>query len=209
MEGTAFAAVNVAFRDRREVLNQLGVNVDLAPLEVVFYPSPSTYDGRFANNGWMQEAPDPMTKLTWDNAALVSPATAEKLDVETGDVIKINIGPGAAEAAVFVMPGQADGSIGLELGYGRRECGRVAKGAGHDVNPLREFGHMGFTTYAEVTKTGGKYSLVSAQEHHSMEGRPLVREATVEEFRHHPDFAKHAVHHPPLKSLYENPGAYG
>jgi molybdopterin-containing oxidoreductase family iron-sulfur binding subunit len=105
----------------------------------------------------------------------------------------------------WILPGQADGSIALEIGYGRTEAGRVGAGVGHNVNGLRTSDAMGFAAGVEVSRTGATYELVSAQEHHSMEGRPLVREATLEHYREEPEFAKHAVHHPPLESLYENP----
>ena len=178
-------------------------------VEITFHQSPTLYDGSFANNGWMQEAPDPMTKLTWDNAALVSPATAARLEIETGDVVRIEHGGRSVEIAAMILPGQADDSIALELGYGRTEAGAIAQGAGRNVYPLRTSGGMGFATGAAVTKTGRTYELVTAQDHHSMEGRPLVREASLEHYREEPEFAKHAVHVPPLESLYEHPELTG
>jgi molybdopterin-containing oxidoreductase family iron-sulfur binding subunit len=143
-------------------------------IEVVFYPSSSTWDGRFANNGWMQEAPDPMTKLTWDNAALLSPATARNIGVETGDVVVIKSGGGQAEMPVLVQPGHADDSISLALGYGRTRCGRVGENVGHNAYPLRTTAGLHFAA-AEIRKTGRRYPLATTQEHHSMEGRDLVR----------------------------------
>jgi molybdopterin-containing oxidoreductase family iron-sulfur binding subunit len=206
--GSAFAGQNPVLR-RDDVLQAAG-NVDAGEgLEITFHQSATLYDGSFANNGWMQEAPDPMTKLTWDNAALISPATAARLGVETGDVVRIDSGGRAVEIAAMVMPGQADDSIGLELGYGRTEIGPIGQGAGQDVYPLRTTGGMGFATGVTVSKTGRRYKLVTTQEHHSMEGRPLVREASLEHYREEPDFVDHAVHMPELESLYKHPELTG
>ena len=99
-------------------------------IEIGFYPDSGVYDGRFANNGWLQEASDPMTKLTWDNAALMSAATARTLDVESGDVIAIETDARETTMPVFIQPGHADRSISLALGYGRTQCGRVGQAVG-------------------------------------------------------------------------------
>ncbi len=94
-------------------------------IEIVFVPSSSTYDGRLANSGWLQETPDFLTKLTWDNAALVAPATAKKLGLKQGKLATIKVGETSITAPVYVMPGQAKGSISIALGYGRTAAGRV------------------------------------------------------------------------------------
>ncbi len=94
-------------------------------LEIIFCPDAKVYDGRFANNGWLQELPDPMTRLTWDNAAMMSPATAEKLGVRSQDVVRLKYQGREIEAPVYVMPGQADGTVALPLGYGRTAAGKV------------------------------------------------------------------------------------
>jgi molybdopterin-containing oxidoreductase family iron-sulfur binding subunit len=174
-----------------------------AVLELTFHPSWNAWDGRFANNGWMQEAPDPMTKLTWDNAALVSPATAKALQIETGDVVRIGRAGRSIEIAAMVMPGQADNSIAVALGYGRRSVGRVGKGAGFDVNPLRTSDEPWTVPGVTVSKAGRKHHLASTQEHRSMEGRPLVREASLEEYRKDPHFAAKPDQGVKLFSLYE------
>ncbi len=174
-----------------------------ADLELTFHPSWSLFDGRYANNGWMQEAPDPMTKLTWDNAALVSPATARALGVETGDVIRIERAGRAIEIAAMVMPGQADNSIALALGYGRTSVGRVGRNVGCDVSPLRTADAQWIAAGARVTRTGRKHLLATTQEHHSMEGRPLVREATLDEYKKDRHFAAKPDEHVQLFSLYK------
>ncbi|MCS7316355.1 MAG: TAT-variant-translocated molybdopterin oxidoreductase, partial [Bryobacteraceae bacterium] len=190
IRGTEFAALQVSpdVRRLRELLEQ-----PFAPgtdLELEFVASSATYDGRFANNGWLQEAPDPITKLTWDNAACLSPATARALGVENGDVVELEAGERRIQAPVWVAPGQADGAVSIALGYGRTRCGRVGNRVGHNPYPLRTIPTRGFAVGVRLRKTGRRYPLVSTQEHHSMEGRPLVREATLAEFQAQPDFAQ-------------------
>jgi molybdopterin-containing oxidoreductase family iron-sulfur binding subunit len=169
-------------------------------MEVVFTPSWSMYDGRYANNGWMQETPDPMTKLVWDNAALVSPATARQIGVVDGDIVKVTVGSFSTEIAAMVQPGQADNSITIPLGYGRVEVGRVGRGAGFNGFIVRTGEGMGFAA-CTVEKTAKKYKLVTTQDHHSMEGRPIVREATIGHYREDPEFAKEMVEAPDV-SIY-------
>ncbi|MBD3162112.1 MAG: 4Fe-4S dicluster domain-containing protein, partial [Candidatus Eisenbacteria bacterium] len=182
-------------------------------IEVCFRADSKVYDGRYAGNGWLQELPDPVTKLTWDNAALLSPRTAERLGVGSEDVIEVRVGERAIEIAVYVLPGHAEGSMTIPLGYGRDVAGRVGEGAGSDAFRLRTTGSPHATIATEVRKTGRKYRLASTQDHHAIDttGRhgvadrlgALVREADLETYRRHPDFAKHVVHHPPLVSLWE------
>jgi molybdopterin-containing oxidoreductase family iron-sulfur binding subunit len=182
--------------------------------EVVFVPSWSAYDGRFNNNAWLQEVPDPMTKLTWDNAALVSPTSARKLGVESGDVISIERGGRKIEAPVMVQPGQADDSITLTLGYGRTAVGAVGRGTGFNAYPIRTSDTFAFGSGFNVTKTGRKYPLAQTQEHHTLDepmlmpaiqpprARPIVREGTLAHFKEEPHFAQEMVESPPLRSLY-------
>jgi molybdopterin-containing oxidoreductase family iron-sulfur binding subunit len=159
-------------------------------LEVVFRPDPTLWDGRFANNAWLQELPKPLTKITWDNAALVSPATAERLGVTNEDVVELRFGGQARRAPVWIMPGQAENSITVHLGYGRTRAGRVGTGAGFNAYILR-------TSYApwigaglEIIKLDERYPLACTQHHHSMEGRHLVRVGTAEEYKKNPSFAR-------------------
>ena len=144
-------------------------------MELVFRPDPTIWDGRFANSSWLQELPKPLTKLTWDNAALVSPETARRLGLAIGDVIKITLGERTVSAAVWLLPGQADGSITLTLGYGRTHAGRVGNGYGYNAYPLLPAHRPWFAADATLQKTGETYPLVATHEHWSMEGRDLVR----------------------------------
>ena len=106
-------------------------------LELTFHPSLATWDGRFANNAWLQELPDAITKITWDNAALISPATAEQFDLASGDLVTLGYRDRTLDVPVFVLPGQADGSVALALGYGRTAAGRVGDGVGVNAYLLR------------------------------------------------------------------------
>ncbi len=175
----------------------------LNDLEVVFTASPATLDGRYANNGWLQEMPHPVSKLTWDNPLFVSPNTAKELGVENGDLAMLTVNGARLKLPVWVLPGHADYSITLTLGYGRTASGRVGNKVGFNVSGLRTSKAPDYVTGGQLSATGETYLLANTQDHGSMEGRPLVREATLEEFKKEPHFAEEMVEHPPLKSLWE------
>lgn len=143
-------------------------------LEVTFLPSSQTYDGRFANNPWLQETPDFLTKVTWDNVALISPDTADALGVSSQDVVRIKVGDRALDIVALVMPGQARGSIGVILGGGRTRAGRVGNkqrewvGGGFDAYKLRTSAGLDFVTGATVSRTGTRYKIATTQEHHDI-----------------------------------------
>ena len=154
--------------------------------EVVFRPDPTVLDGRFGNNGWLQELPKPLSKLTWDNVAYVGVKTAEKLNVKNEDVIEIASNGRSIRMPVWIMPGTADDTIGVFFGYGQTKLGRVANGVGHDVFPLRTSSAPWFVGGAQVTKTGATYELASTQTHFNMEGRHPVRVVTADEYKKAP-----------------------
>ena len=175
-------------------------------LEVVFYRDAKVDDGRYANNGWMQELPDPITKMTWDNAVLVSRRTAREFGVVNGDMVEITLNGRKVTGPIWTQPGMADYSLGLALGYGREKAGRVGTGVG--FNAYKIFNGRYIETGATIKKTGKTYTLACTQDHWSMEGRPAVREANLEEFLKEPKFAEekfHGVEPPIAKSLYPNP----
>ena len=157
-----------------------------AGFEIVFRPDPTVLDGRFGNNGWLQELPKPLSKLTWDNVAYVGFATAEKLGVKNEDVIQITSEGRTIQMPVWVMPGTADNTIGVHFGYGQTKLGRVANGVGVNAYALRSSTAPWFIGGATVTKTGTKYVLASTQTHFNMESRHPVRVVTAEEYRHEP-----------------------
>jgi len=163
-------------------------------LELVFRPDPTIWDGRFANNAWLQELPKPITKLVWDNAAQVSPATAATLGVENEDVVELELDGRRVRAPIWVVPGQADETVVVHLGYGRTKGGRISEGAGFNAYLLRTTKAMWSATGLKVTKTGEKRKLASTQEHDRMDGRDPVRAATLEEFRRDPGVLHRSEH---------------
>jgi len=191
---------------------------DPAPegVELVFRPDPAVFDGRFANNGWLQELPKPITRLTWDNAAMVSPATAQRLGLtyridSTGgehgqilaDVVELSYGGRSLRAPVWIDPGQADGCVTLHLGYGRTRAGHVGTGTGFNAYQLRTSASPWLGSGLTLRKTGDRFPLACVQFHHNMEGRALVRATTLEEFRRNPAFARELGEEPPSSlSLY-------
>jgi molybdopterin-containing oxidoreductase family iron-sulfur binding subunit len=152
-------------------------------LEIVFLQSPSLHDGRYANDGWLQELPDPLTKVTWDNPVLLSPATAQKLGVANEDVVRVEYSGRSIELPVWLLPGMADGVVAVTLGYGRTHAGRIGSGVGFDTYKLRTSKAPGFDSGVTVTKGARAYPISATQEHGSMEGRPVVRESTLAEHR--------------------------
>jgi MoCo/4Fe-4S cofactor protein with predicted Tat translocation signal len=197
-----------------------------ASLDVVFYRDAKMDDGRNNNNGWLQELPDPITKLTWDNAVLLSPATAQELGVfskerATGQnqkffnsKVEITLNGRKIVGPVWIQPGLADHTIGLALGYGREKTGRVGTGTGFNAYKLRSSDAMYYASGASVKDTGDKsYELATTQSHWSMEGRPVVREANLEQYRKNPKFAQRMKLEEPedtngkpvVSPLYPNP----
>lgn len=175
-------------------------------LEVVFHRDYSLDDGRFNNNGWLQELPDPVTKIVWDNAVLLSRKTARDLGVENTDLVEVKLGEATVTGPVWVQPGQADYSLGLALGYGRQATGRVGKQVGFDAYPLRKTGAEHIAVGATVRKLGKRYAIACTQTHWSMDGRPAVREAVLKQYQEHPDFAKAVTfNHAKLVPMYPNP----
>jgi len=173
----------------RQALAALSGTAVESGLEVVFRPDPHIYDGRLLNNGWLQEAPKPLTKLTWDNAVLVAPATAEKLGLEQEEVVDLTVGGVTVRGPLWIQPGQPEDTVTLHFGYGRKVVGTVGSGAGFDVFPLRTSEGLWLRRGALIASTGTTYKMACTQEHSSMEGRNLVRENTLTGFRKEPDFA--------------------
>ena len=199
---TALPAKTVALKsDWESSLAQTNVGgtpaLPVGSYEIVFRADPTIYDGRFANNGWLQELPKPLTKLTWDNVALVSPITARKLGLarpnyeqekEGGeafvDTIELKLNGRAISKAVpaWVMPGQPDNVITIQLGYGRDRAGRVGSGPGFNAYEIRTSDAPWSASGVEVRKTGAQYQLAATQVHFSMEGRDILRESSLEEY---------------------------
>jgi molybdopterin-containing oxidoreductase family iron-sulfur binding subunit len=150
-------------------------------LELDFVPSPTLYDGRFANNVWLLELPSPVTKLSWDNALLVGPKLAGELDLESEDVVEIAYRGRKLEAAVLVVPAQAKDSVTLHLGWGRSGGETHASSVGVDANRLRTSDAPAFGTGIELKKLERKYELALTQTHWSLENRPHALTVAVSE----------------------------
>ncbi len=171
-------------------------------LELVFIPDNSVHDGRFANNAWLQENPDPLTKLVWDNAVLVGPSTADALGLKQASMAKLSAGGRTLDVAVYTMPGMAPNVVALSLGYGRNGLGfRVAEGAGFNAYALRTAAAVDVVQGATLQATGETYDLVTTQDHWAIDSvgatetqrriPELVKEATLAEYKANPEFASH------------------
>jgi len=199
--------------------------LSLEKLEVRLLPSAHAGDGLYANNGWLAEAPDPLSKTVWENVILVSPKLAAKLAIEPEAMVinkigalnrninqlvdgrliaklaRLTVDGVSVTGPVFIMPGLADHTVGLQLGFGRKLGGRVATrvderlagrvtGNGFDVYPFLTTAHPAFRTGVTIELTGGTTPVCNMQDHWSMEGRDVVREGSAEDLRKNADFAK-------------------
>jgi Fe-S-cluster-containing dehydrogenase component len=172
-------------------------------LEIAFRPDPKVFDGRFANNGWLQELPDPVTKITWDNAALVAPATAERRGLANGDVVELHYQGRTVSAPVWIVPGHAQGAVTVALGYGRRRVGSVGNDVGFDAYRLRTSDAPDFGGDLEMAPTGRTHAFATTQHHHGMDGRPLALSATLAEYLREPHFAPERIEAPaPETSMF-------
>lgn len=172
-----------------------------AELVLQLSPDPALWDGRHANNGWLQELPRPLTKLTWDNALLIAPALAEARGLGEGDVVRLRVAERHVEVPVYILPGMPDDSVTLTLGHGRPAAGHVAEGIGSDAYQLQR-GATRWAMPASLEATGERRELATTQNHHAIEGRDLIRVATLGAYRNNPCFAQHEIPH---ESLYPEP----
>src|SRR5580704_16122017 len=193
VESTAFAPKQVSIRPLPSISAPTSPGAQNA-IEINFRRDPSIHDGRFSNNGWLQELPKPMSKMTWDNPVLVGPAMAERLGLKSEDMIEIELYGKKLTAPVWVQAGHPDNSITVFLGYGRRRAGRVGTGAGFDFYPLRQSATAWVATGVNIAKTGETYKLATTQGYQTMDTpvgqRPLVRTASLDEYHKEPEFAK-------------------
>ncbi len=240
--GSSYSVASLSIQEK-DVLRALSAPAFKIPqlsssqLECRFVPSNHVWDGRYNNNGWLQECPEPMTKLTWDNAIQISPRLAKELQRSTGiailpdpsflneagqiapnankfkrgkeqaNIAEITVNGQTVRGPLHVQPGLADYTIVLSLGYGREKTGRVGQGTGFDVYPLRTVADSAYATAATIRVTPELYPLANTQEHWSMEGRAIVREANAEEYASHPDFVNQMgmeSHSPPVYGPAQN-----
>ncbi|MFZ0980927.1 MAG: TAT-variant-translocated molybdopterin oxidoreductase [Candidatus Acidiferrales bacterium] len=206
LAGTAFPAISMALRP--DWASQAGAEsasgADASAMEIVFRPDPTVGDGEYSNNSWLQECPKPVTRITWDNAAMISPTTAQLKGLTTGDYIKLHLNERYMEAGVFVVPGHADNSVTMHLGYGRRRAGSIGTGPGFDGYLLRHAATPWIARGLRIEKTDKKYYFASMQQQNTIDveghaeeeestnafARDLVRIATMDEFRKNPAFAQ-------------------
>jgi MoCo/4Fe-4S cofactor protein with predicted Tat translocation signal len=182
--GTALQPLSVSVSGMRvPALPSLTLSSDL---DVVFRTDPTIHDGRFANNGWLQELPKPLTKLTWDNTIQVSPATGARLGVRNEDLAELRSANRTVTGPVWIVPGQADNTVVVHLGYGRTRAGHVGNAVGFNAYSIRTSGSPWASSSAVLVRTGARYPLASTQLHHNMEGRAIVRAATIGEYSKDP-----------------------
>ncbi len=198
IEGATFATKQGKFDLSRLNLAKESISItafrETGVFELNFRRDPSIYDGRFSNNGWLQELPKPLTKLTWDNPVMIGPAMAERLKLNFKDVAELEFKGKKVKGPVWIQAGHPDDSITVFLGYGRTRAGRVGTGTGFDVYPLRTSQAPWFASGAQLRTTGETYQLASTQGYQTMETpvgeRPLVQERSLEEYKKEPNFAK-------------------
>ncbi|MDD2676233.1 MAG: 4Fe-4S dicluster domain-containing protein, partial [Methylacidiphilaceae bacterium] len=202
-------------RAQQAVLKGLDPSPATDRLDLSFYPCPKIGDGRYSNNGWLQELPDFITKLTWDNALLLGPETARRLGLQPGggdsrqaELVIVEVDGRRFEAAALVIPGQAENALSISLGYGRSFGGRVAQGHGFNAYSVRSLKTWHFAAGVSVSSTGKSYPIAQSQLHGDPGDRGLVREGSLAEYRAVPDFAKREdaeARSVPEVSIYPNP----
>ena len=193
VEGTAFAPKSLTAKTSVDA-GASSVASDPNAIELNIRRDPTIWGGQFSNNGWLQELPKPLSKLTWDNAILVGPKMASRLGLQTKDVVELELNGKKTKGAIWIQAGHPDNSVTITLGYGRTRAGRVGTGQGFDAYEFRTTTNLWTASGVQIRKTGDIYQLASTQGMQSMETpdgntRPLVREATLEEYKKNPNFA--------------------
>ncbi|MEI8211492.1 MAG: TAT-variant-translocated molybdopterin oxidoreductase [Planctomycetota bacterium] len=197
---------------------EVRIGLDPVNLEVLVLPSDTIYDGRLGNNGWLQECPQPVTKLTWDNAAICSPSTAAQLGLKQGEMVVLSLGESRVKLPVFLVPGHAEGSFTVNVGYGRtKELGGLIAGAiGTNMAPFRRWNQAAIYSGIEAKPTSEPYRLATSQDHFAMDdlgmgetakrAPQIIREGTLFEFKENNSFTEEIVeHHFENKSLWVEP----
>ncbi|HXM61336.1 MAG TPA: TAT-variant-translocated molybdopterin oxidoreductase [Terriglobales bacterium] len=189
--GTTFEPKSVTLKSASFPVSPIS---DVKSIEINFRRDPCVYDGCFSNNGWLQELPKPMSKMTWDNPVLIGPAMAARIGLKTEDLVTLELNGKKVTAPIWIQAGHPDNSVTVFLGYGRKRAGRAGTGAGFDMYPLRSSATPWFTTGVNISKAGGTYKLATTQGYQTMDtpegARPQVRAASLEEYRKEPDFAR-------------------
>ncbi|HEY6369022.1 MAG TPA: TAT-variant-translocated molybdopterin oxidoreductase [Candidatus Sulfotelmatobacter sp.] len=192
IEGTTFAPKSLS---AKSATASSETKPDPNLIELNIRRDSTIYDGQFSNNGWLQELPKPMNKLTWDNAVQIGAAMAQRLNIKSEDVVELELNGKKVTGPVWIQAGHPDNSVTITLGYGRKRAGRVGTAQGFDAYALRTTTAPWIATGVKIRKTGDTYKLASTQGMQSMDTpdgahRPLVRETTLEEYRKEPNFAQ-------------------
>jgi len=195
IEGSALPSKQMLAKVINEPTGFENIDVVGSSIELNIRRDPTIYDGQFSNNGWLQELPKPMSKLTWDNAIQIGPKMAERLQLAAKDVVELELNGKKVQGAVWIQAGHPDNSVTITLGYGRKRAGRVGSEQGFNAYELRTTAAPWIASGVKITKTGAKYELASTQGMQSMETpdggyRPLVRETKLEEYKKEPKFAQ-------------------
>jgi molybdopterin-containing oxidoreductase family iron-sulfur binding subunit len=193
VEGTTFAPKSLTAKAAAP--GDSSPKADSSAIELNIRRDPTIYDGQFSNNGWLQELPKPMTKLTWDNAILIGPKMAKDQGLASEDVVELELNGKKVKGAIWIQAGHPDKSITVTLGYGRKRAGRVGTAQGFDAYALRTSVAPWIASGVTLRKTADTYKLASTQGMQSMDTpdgghRPLVRETTLEEYKKEPKFAQ-------------------
>ena len=219
IENTAQTAIipSLSLAPIEETINRVGqmpAADESATPKLAFMADNKVFDGRFANNGWLQELPDFLSKLTWDNALLISPRAAEQLQVSQGEIVELQADGAQIELPVFVLPGMAHHTAYAALGYGRDSAGPVGDGVGTNLYPLRTSKAMD-TRQVEIRATGRFHDLASTQDHFAIDEtgkderarrvKSLVQEGTQTLYKEDPEFAKAYGEHYPKHDLWTPP----
>ena len=182
--------------------------------ELILVPDARVFDGRFANNGWLQELPDAITKITWDNALMISPATARDIGVSDSEVALVEVRGASLELPVYILPGMARNCAAAALGYGRTAAGQIGNGVGVDTYRLRTTAAPHILSGVTISGTGRRYDLATTQDHFAIDTigfsernlrvADLVREASLDAYLENPEIIHEHEHHPPLISLWKD-----
>ena len=206
MEGTELKQKNVKVVMRAFPAAAVPTTPKDGEYDLVFRHDPTIYDGRFANNAWLQELEKPVTKLTWDNVVYISPADARKLGVKEGQdttVVKLSFRGKEVEAPLWPQPGQPDGCLTAFFGYGRTRAGRTGNDKGFNAYKIRTSDSPNFGSGARISPTGAMYKVASLQGYQALEGSNIVRSAPLATYRENPNFAhENNVAPPRADTLY-------
>jgi MoCo/4Fe-4S cofactor protein with predicted Tat translocation signal len=207
IDGTTFALKSVSLKSAAFAPSPVS---DDKSIEINFRRDPCVYDGCFSNNGWLQELPKPMSKMTWDNPVLIGPAMAARMGLKSEDLVTLELNGKKVTAPIWIQAGHPDNSVTAFLGYGRKRAGRAGTGAGFDMYPLRSSATPWFTSGVNITKAGGTYKLATTQGYQTMDtpegSRPQVRSASLDEYRKEPEFAREEE--PPAELTLYKPYPY-